>query len=296
MRLFNVRYFVVQTEATKARVASLPGVRLVSPPGEWELYAFDDPAPGHAVVPSFAPVLTFATFSVKPRPDDSLDFVRLGEEMFAAGRLDVPLVSSPCREIDTCADWNRFRTALLIDLRYRDRTHALATIERFTRDRHLVLVASDDPLVTDLVALARERQTIHIVERSAAPESSRAARLVWTRDMVKRLLDVIDAIRERVQDGPIVTSATIEGDFVRVELDRDPDRAFPLWIRQTYFPNWTTPSGEPVYMATPTFQLVFATSRDIELRFSRSRAEWAGRLASLIGLLVIAVVFRSSHN
>lgn len=285
LRLFNVRYFAAQSDDVKARLQRFPGVRRASPEGEWELYALEAPAPGHAVVPAFEPVLTFAGFSVKPRPDDGLDFARLGEEMLAAGRLDVPLALSMCERLEECDDWDRFRTALLIEPRYRDMGRALDALERFTRDRHLVVLSSGDPLVAALAALARP--TIHVIDPPAPPPATKAGRLRWARDASAGLLDAIDAVREPLRGAPSVTFAELDGDRAAVTLDREPDRPVPIWIRQGYFPSWTNLEGEPVYMATPTFQLTFTRRRCVDLRFERSWIEWAGRLGSVAGLAAI---------
>lgn len=285
LRLFNIRYFALQSDAARARVAALPGVRRASAPGAWELFAFEDPAPGYALIPAFEPVLTIAGFSVKPRPDDGLDFVRLGEEMFAAGRLDTPLALSPCPTIEDCPDWERFQTALLLDCRYRDRARALATIERFSRDRHVVLLASGDPLTAELSRLARP--TIHVVDGGSSAGGTKAERRAWARALATRLLDTIDAVHVPVSDAPSVVAAELEGESADITLSREPDRLVPVWVRQGYFPSWENPDGEPVYMATPTFQLTFTRQREVHLRFSATAVEHAGRLASLVGLLAI---------
>lgn len=296
LRLFNVRYFAAHSAEVKEALAALPGVRRESPPGKWELYAFEAPAPGPATVPAYAPVLTFAAFSVKSRPNFGFDFIRLGEEMLAAGRLDVPLALTRTGRLDAEEGWERFRTALVTEYRYEDAERAYAALERFSRDRHLLLLESKDALYTRLAALARERSTVHLVPALAdrpAPDAEptpgeqavteqRASRAVHL-----RLLDALDAVREPLGDVPHLASARLEGERVELALDAEPSRPVPVWVRQGYFPTWSNPEGEPVYLATPTFQLTFLRQREASLRIRRGGLEWGAGLLSLVGLALV---------
>jgi hypothetical protein len=285
LRLFNVRYFAVRSDELKTRLAEVPGMRRESPEGRWELHAFEAPAPGIAVVPTHAPVLTFAPFSVKRRPAFGFDFVRLGEEMLAAGRLDAPLVLSRTGRLDT-EDWERFRTALVTEYRYEDLERAYAALERFSRDRHVVLLEAADPLYTRLARLASERPTLHLVPVQAS-EGLSEARIIH-----QRLLDTLDTVKEPLRDVPRVVSSKLEGERLDLELDSEPTQPVPIWVRQGYFPTWKNPEGEPVYMATPTFQLTFVRQREATLRIQRGGLEWVSALLSLLGvaLLVTAVL------
>jgi hypothetical protein len=297
LRLFNVRYFAVQSEEMKEKLAALPGVRRESPEGRWELYALEAPAPGLASVPAYAPVLTFAPFSVKRRPNFSFDFVRLGEEMLASGQLEVPLVLARSGRLDREEDWERFRTALVTEYRYEDAERAYAALEHFSRDRHLLLLESEDPLYARLAKLAPERKTVHLIPTLAdrpAPSSAgvppgrravaeqRAARTIH-----RRLLEVLDAVKEPVGDVPGLKSARLEGERLELELDAEPSRPVPVWVRQGYFPTWTNPEGEPVYMATPTFQLTFVRQREATVRIQRGGLERGSALLSVAGLALV---------
>jgi hypothetical protein len=297
LRLFNVRYFAVHSAELKEKLAALPGVRRESPPGRWELYALEAPAPGLAAVPAHAPVLTFAAFSVKRRPDFGFDFVRLGEEMLAAGRLDVPLALAPGGRLDGAeADLGRFRTALVTEYRYEDAERAYAALEHFSRDRHLLLLESEDPLYARLAPLARERATVHLLpalaERPALdPQATASEQAVVeqraSRAVHQRLLDVLDRVKEPVGDVPrhvVATSSSREQ--LELALDAAPARPVPVWVRQGYFPHWRNSEGEPIYMATPTFQLTFMPRQRAELRIQRGGLEWGAGLLSVLGLVL----------
>ena len=288
LRLFDVRYFVVRSEQAKARVAALPGARRIEAGAAWEVWTLPDERPGYAAVPAFAPVLTFARFSVKPRPDDDVDFVRLGEEMFAGGRLDVPLALAREPRLDRSDDWDRFSTVLITDYRYDSIDRAFEAVERASRDRTIVLWPSVDPLYARLVDLAKTRPTVKLVTAPPAEADRRAA----GREKSRRILDAIDAVKAPLAGAPAVASARLEGARASITLDRDPERPTPVWIRRGYFPSWASEGGEPVYMATPTFQLTFAHRRAVELRFERGPVEWTARLLGAIGLALVAALLR----
>lgn len=89
-----------------------------------------------------------------------------------------------------------------------------------------------------------------------------------------------------------MVSARLDGGTATIELDRDPKQPVPVWVRSEYFPSWVTEDGGPVYMATPTFQLVFARDRTVRLRFERGPIEHAAALATILGLVVVAWLAR----
>jgi hypothetical protein len=300
LRLFGVRYLAVRSPATKARLAVFPGIHRASPEGRWELWELEGPAPGYAIVPAYAPVLTFATFSVKPRPDDGVDFVRLGEEMFAAARLEVPLVLAREPRLDRADDWERFRVALITSYRYDDLGRAFDAIERASRTRPIVLWPSDDPLFMRLSELARSRPNLHVVARPLPDAvSTVTARRAVGRESCRRILDAVDEVRTPLAGAARVVSARLEGGVATIELDRAPDAPTPVWVRQEFFPSWEATSGgdgEPVYMATPTFQLTFARTKQVELRFTRGFIERGAALLTLIGALGVALLARAARR
>lgn len=311
LRLFNVKYLVAQTDEMKQRIAVLPGIRRISPPGRWELYTFDTPGFAHAQVPARAPVLAFAALTVKRRPEVGFDFMRLGEEMFAAGRLDVPLVLSRANTLDGEQDWERFHTALITQYVYEDRARAYAAIERFSRDRHLIVLESDDPLDAEVARLAVERPTIHRIPRPDEAEIADMARALlgerggaitaqrrqdaWKQarrlavsQACARIFDIIEAVSVPLDDMPAVAHAQLERDTARIELDRAPAAPVPVWVRQGYFPSWKNPDGEPIYMATPAFQLTFLRQRTTTLRSESGAVHWLGGALGVLGLVMIS--------
>lgn len=285
--LFNVRYFAVQSAEARSRVGRLPGVHRLSQAGRWELWGYDAPGPGYASVPSFAPVLTFASYTVKPRPEYGFDFVRLGEEMFSSGRLDVPLARSSCSTIDGCADLARFEALLLIDYPCDDCARAREEVRRFAEHKPVILLESESALYRELRGTLGEGQNLRWIGRTLPGAPDTATQRAAARETIGWILDAIEAVKTPLTGAPRVADARLDGITTHVTLDRDPERPVPVWIRQGYFPSWRGPEGGGVYLATPTFQLTFLDQREAALRFSPTPLE---RCAQAVGLLGVALL------
>lgn len=292
LALFNVRYFAVQSDVARRRLQKLGGARRLSPPGRWELWGLDAEAPGPAIVPAWSPFLTFTSFSVKPRPDDGLDFVRLGEEMFTAGRLDVPLVHAPCKTIDGCADLARFDSLLLVDYPCADCDRARDEVVRFAERGAVVLVDSDAPLFRSLKEALSNHPRARWVGRTRAGAPDVETRRAAARETATWILDAVEAVRVPLVGAPRVTAARLAGDTAEIELDRAPERPVPVWVRQGFFPSWKNEGGSPVYLATPTFQLTFVDRARTTLRFGYTAVDVLGRALGLAGLAALALWIR----
>lgn len=281
--LFGVRYFAVRTATARRRIQALPGAHRISPQGGWEVYALEGGRRSpFARVPRYAPVLTFSRFTVKRRNEHEIDFIRLGEERFVAGRFDPPLALAPSGLLDGEEGWERFGAALVTEYRYRDPQSAYAAVEAFSRSRPVVLLASPDPLFRRLEALAGERPNLRVV-----PPAESSGRLD-PGETARRLLAAVDELSRPLATPVEVAAVELDGGVTAVTLSAEPPAPVPVWVQQGHLPNWRRDDGSPVYLASPTFQLTFACERRIELRFRPTRAAWVGGVASLLGLALAA--------
>lgn len=58
----------------------------------------------------------------------------------------------------------------------------------------------------------------------------------------------------------------------------------PHLVKVSYFPNWSADGADGPYRATPSLMMVVPTQEQVELRFERTWAEWAGIVLTLLGL------------
>jgi hypothetical protein len=85
------------------------------------------------------------------------------------------------------------------------------------------------------------------------------------------------------------------GDPVPLEEHLEPGRitvtgaepGHPLLIRVSYHPRWRAKGGERIWLAAPSFMLVFPNSERVELEFVAGPVLTVGRVASGLGLLVV---------
>lgn len=286
--LFGVRHFFLRTPEAIARVEAAFDVTERTYAGRWRALSHRMPGFELAAIPERSPVLTFADFSVKRRPDEGYDFVRLGEEMFVAGRFDVPLVLSQSGLIDREPGLDRFHTLLLTEYRYASIDGALETLLGFAERGTVIALASEDPLYRRLAsALASPRgagKKIALVPRASAPAGdTHQARFARTASTVAALLEAArGADVGRSERDVRVVSAELGREHTVVRLSRAPTEPVPVLIKQSYFPSWATTDGAPIYMASPTFDLVFATKQELRLELT---SPWVERVSALFSLL-----------
>ncbi len=243
---------------------------------------------------------------MKRRADNDLDFVRLGEELFAAASLDIPLALSPSAGLDSESQWSLFKAMLIVDYQYSDMMRALDAVRSFGSEHPVIAVTSDDPLFDAIRELANSQPNIHIVSRASEKDVVEAlmrlrlekqpgakelntSRLAVS-ETVRRVLAVVESTKQAVTDAPAIGRTELARGVVRVDFVDGPARPVPVWIRQGYFPNWKSSEGYPVYIATPTFQLTFASRPTLEMRFEPDSAETAGWLITVLGVVVGAGV------
>ena len=63
----------------------------------------------------------------------------------------------------------------------------------------------------------------------------------------------------------------------------------PHIIKVSYFPNWKVKGAENVYYVTPSFMLVFPTSKNVKLYYGNTFADVFGLLITLLGIVIVAL-------
>jgi uncharacterized membrane protein len=70
----------------------------------------------------------------------------------------------------------------------------------------------------------------------------------------------------------------------------------PHLVKVSYFPNWRAQGADGPWRATPSLMVVVPTSEDVVLEFEDTWAENGGKIATVVGLVVLlgAVLWRRS--
>jgi uncharacterized membrane protein len=65
----------------------------------------------------------------------------------------------------------------------------------------------------------------------------------------------------------------------------------PVLVKVSYFPNWHTSGADGPYRVTPNLMVVVPTSHDVTLSYGRSAADDLGQGLTLLGLVVLVLLF-----
>lgn len=70
----------------------------------------------------------------------------------------------------------------------------------------------------------------------------------------------------------------------------------PHLVKISYHPNWHVEGAERIYLASPSFMLIYPTRERVRLYFGRSLPNYIGYTLSIIGLFIILVGIRPFRN
>jgi len=70
----------------------------------------------------------------------------------------------------------------------------------------------------------------------------------------------------------------------------------PHLVRISYHPNWHVEGAERIYLASPSFMLIYPTQETVRLYFGPSLPNYLGCLLSAIGLLIVLAGIRPFSN
>jgi hypothetical protein len=65
----------------------------------------------------------------------------------------------------------------------------------------------------------------------------------------------------------------------------------PMLVKIPYFPNWQATGATGPYEVSPNLMAVVPTGRHVTLHYGTSKADWAGKVASLLGVVGLGALF-----
>jgi tol-pal system protein YbgF len=89
---------------------------------------------------------------------------------------------------------------------------------------------------------------------------------------------------------PIETTCHVDEEIREEEISIKTDCIHqPLLIKITYHPNWKVEGADKVYLASPSFMLIFPDRENVRLSFSKTEKEYAGIFLTLTGIFMLAI-------
>lgn len=86
--------------------------------------------------------------------------------------------------------------------------------------------------------------------------------------------------------GECVVSEELKEEEIRIHTDCI-DR--PLLIKISYHPNWQVEGADRVYLASPSFMLIYPKEEEIVLRYAQTGVETVGNIFSIVGLIFLGL-------
>ena len=291
--VYRVRYFVLETDSAKSRMARLAPERFNRYDfGVWSVFELkSQDMPATEPLP-MKPILVLTSFSAKLTRQSDFNFLRLAEEDFVVPPL-LPIVFSPDYQADRLPDPSGFAALVVESYRYGDSAAAFQRIQSFSRQTPVVLVASSDPLYLALASRKSELGRVAIVPRAIsnndrwigvgrpANYGRDSVRSTWM-NVKRALAQVLE--RDRLASRTNCVSAWENG-ALRIECSggRD-DGPQGVAINSSFHPNWRSADGTPVLMLSPS--LTYTTVRgETVLEFRRTAGERAALAVSGLTLL-----------
>jgi hypothetical protein len=295
-RLLGVRYLLVESDETKAKLASESSVAARHDFDRWSVFELGGDVAARSRVLKYRPALVVSDFSVKGRRRNDFDFVRLAEEQFADGWFDVLLARSPERKIDRLDGLENFGALVVDTYDCDDEGRAFDLLRDYSRRHALVLLASDAPLFRRVRASLREFPRAHVVERPLdEPPGERVDSFQpsfhYGQSVIRRTWREVRAELEREEVAVNESAASVSTVVGKNELSLglDAPRAsedVPLLVSTTYSTRWRAREGNRIYAATPFFMLTFARG-SVHLSYARDAKDRAGLWASGLALLAL---------
>jgi hypothetical protein len=88
-----------------------------------------------------------------------------------------------------------------------------------------------------------------------------------------------------------VSRVRMSDDSVSFHVDRT---GTPVLVRVSYFPNWEARGAKGPWRVTPNYMVVVPTAHDVTLHYGRSGVELLGLLFTLVGVLGVVILRRST--
>ena len=279
------RYLLVRSIWAIDRLSHSDKVILEKDFGIWKLFRLKSTDP-FATISEPKPIALYANVDFKNRPD-TYDFSRFGEEVIYQNlEREISFVHPPTLEDE---DLSKFPIIVMGEYEFNDEKKDLALLDAYSREHQLILIPDKKrKLFNDLSLLNDKDHHITIVSLKNAYNFSKETRgtihqvLFLIQDLQKKSLDQVNMAT--IQNPPMILSSVRSAENIDILFSATSSLPLPVLIRQSYFPDWKRKDGAPVYLASPSYSITYATS-SFSLSFKKSSLRNIGEGLSLLGLI-----------
>lgn len=274
---FGVRYIACVTPSIKRRFRQQHLAEY--PQGRWSVFQVNAPVAPDAEIMEYLPVLVVSPIDFKGRRSDQWSFTRFVEEQLNSGPSKVLLAHAPTQQIDKL-ELEHFSAAIVDRYACDNEAVAYEKLRRFSQDRPLVLLSSQEPLYKHLKERSAELTRAVFVERHGDSESGwfgstddwMSLNTTEVRQEWKSIAGLIETSKIPVRS-PLKLISVSEGQGnIDIKLEGQPKEKVPVILRTTFHPSWVSYGSDQLYPVTPFYMLTFA-DRSFEARFRRDKLD-----------------------
>ena len=280
----GIQSFLVRSLYARNRLAGDPRIALERDFGKWALYTFKATIP-RAYVPEYQPIAFYGPVSFKYRSIADFDWGKLQETLLY---YDLPYISFYPNDqyLDTSPELEKSGALFISSYTYHNKLAAEKRILAYAQNHDVVLLHTADPVY---VFLQNEKQKnpalrISIVEKQptvSRDDEQNNLQIVQLEDPV---LPELGAVLQKMQlpkaaEHIAVTNTIFTNTSTSIDLASTPKEEVPVLIAQSYFPAW---KGAPIYMASPSYTLVFTKESHIGLSFYTPWVVYLGDFVTII--------------
>ena len=247
--------------------------------GSWTLYSFKTENPRAEALP-YPPTTFYGPISFKDRQITDYDWARFQEVALFSDASSTYLIYPPDQNLDTSPEIDTSSSIIISQYKYHNLDKAYSRLLSFAKNNMLILVVDQDPLFEKLITAKQNDSSLHIIF---------IERLQQTPSTQDPLQNQLTTLFTKIQTHPkpnnsplTVTDVSIADNTIKVSLNGMSTTPVPVIIKSSYFPTWYRTDGEPVYLASPTYILTYATS-SFTLKFnSNPTPVVVGRISVLL--------------
>lgn len=282
-RMMGVTYVLVKSNSMKKTLDKSSTFTKEKNFGLWSLYTLKGTQPPMARVLPFEPIALFTPLGNKGKTITDLSYIFLQERLLTNNYLDLTLIRPQSLYVDDVQDLSRFKTIVITDYKYHSREKALDTLVRYVEGGgKLYLTDSSDPLYNDLRHILNGNQAVRYI-------TIRDLSLAGLSMAADALLKNLNNEKQRIGFRADVSVTQPNPTTINLSFTSQPPAEVPVLVASSYFPTWQQSNHEPLYLATPTFTLVYLKSSST-LTFTTPASVKLGTGITFLTLGILAVL------
>ena len=191
--------------------------------------------------------------------------------------------------LDSSSEFDCGGGIFISEYKYKSLDTAVNNISDYSQSHPVVLVENDNsPLflsLKDKFTKEKNKNIIFVPRINNVNYSE-----MDVRNSIAESLSKADAMIPQMNTVDSVSNFSLDNKNIIVNLDKKDNTQIPVLIKSSYFPAWASDEGSPVYMASPSYSLVF-TKGGIHLKFTTPLYVKIGNCITIASVLLLYLYY-----